>query len=67
MQRSEKVLSKLDEAVTLIDKVETFISRLKPGDQVPAGVVYQIYEALVLLKEKILEIRLMIIQEDKQR
>lgn len=62
MQRSEEILSKLDEAFALIDKAETFVERLKPGDQVSAGVVYQIYEALVLLKEKILEIRLLVIQ-----
>lgn len=66
MQKSEMLLSKLDEAVALIDKIEMFVSRLKPGDQVPAGVVYQVYESLVLLKEKIFEARLIIIRESKE-
>ncbi|MEM1528916.1 MAG: hypothetical protein QXU03_03695 [Desulfurococcaceae archaeon] len=66
MQKSEELLSKLDEAVALIDKIEMFISRLKPGDEVPAGIVYQVYESLVLLKERIFEIRLIIIQESEK-
>jgi len=66
LQKSEELLSKLDEAVALIDKIEMFISRLKPGDEVPAGIVYQVYESLVLLKERIFEIRLIIIQESEK-
>ncbi|MEM0000279.1 MAG: hypothetical protein QXH02_04275 [Desulfurococcaceae archaeon] len=66
MQKSEELLSKLDEAVALIDKIEMFISRLKPGDEVPAGIVYQVYESLVLLKERIFEIRLIIIRESEE-
>ncbi|MEM0246668.1 MAG: hypothetical protein QXG15_02500 [Desulfurococcaceae archaeon] len=66
MQKSEELLSKLDEAVALIDKIEMFISRLKPGDEVPAGIVYQVYESLVLLKERIFEIRLIIIRESEK-
>lgn len=66
MQRSEEILRKLNEITDLIDKIETFIGRLKPGDQTPPGVIYQIYESLVLLRERILEVRLIVIRESEK-
>lgn len=66
MQRKNEVLNKLDEAMNLAEKIELFISRVKPGEEVNQGVIYQIYESLVLLKEKLLEIRLIVLQEKEK-
>lgn len=54
----EDIINKLEEAISLIDKIEMFISRIKPGDQVAPGLLYQIYESLILLREKLVEARL---------
>jgi len=59
---SEEVLERLNEAVELVEKAEAFIGRLKPGEQVSPGVVYQLYETMVLLREKLFEIRLMVLK-----
>ncbi|MEM4482239.1 MAG: hypothetical protein QXK88_06510 [Desulfurococcaceae archaeon] len=53
-----ELVSKLEEAIDLVDKIEGFISRVKPGDQIAPGLIYQIYESLVLLREKIVEARM---------
>lgn len=54
----EEVVRTLDEAIDYIDKIEALVSRLKPGDTVQAGLVYQIYELLVLTRERVVEARL---------
>jgi len=64
LQKKNEVLDKLDEAITLIDKIESFLGRVKPGDNVQPGILYQIYESLMLLREKIVETRLMVLQEE---
>jgi len=63
LQGREEVVAKLDEAINLLDKLETFIGRLNPGDSVHAGLIYQLYESAMLLREKIIEARLMILGE----
>lgn len=63
MQRKSEALNKLEEAVLLIDKIESVVNRVRPGDQVQAGIIYQLYEAVTLLREKIVETRLIILQE----
>ncbi|MEM4718043.1 MAG: hypothetical protein QXE81_04705 [Desulfurococcaceae archaeon] len=63
MQRKIEALNKLEEAVLLIDKIESVIYSVKPGNQVQAGTIYRLYEAITLLREKIVETRLIILQE----
>jgi hypothetical protein len=41
----------LDEAIDIIDKIETFISRIKPGQKVESGLVFQIYQNLMILRD----------------
>jgi hypothetical protein len=48
----------LDEAIDIIDKIETFVSRIKPGQRVESGLVFQIYQNLMILREKIVEARM---------
>ncbi|MCC6040944.1 MAG: hypothetical protein LM557_02075 [Desulfurococcaceae archaeon] len=55
---SSVIINRLEEALDLVDKIESTISKLKPGDQISPGLVYQLYETLVLLREKIVEARL---------
>lgn len=62
MQTRDDLLSKLDEAVSELDRLESLLTRIKPGEQVQPGLVYQIYESMVLLREKILETRLLILK-----
>ena len=66
MQGREDLVAKLDEAIDLLDKLEMLVSRLKPGDNVQAGLLYQLYQSLTLLREKILEARLTAVQESRQ-
>lgn len=63
MQGREDLVAKLDEAIDLLDKLEMLVSRLKPGDNVQAGLLYQLYQSLMLLREKILEARLTAVQD----
>jgi hypothetical protein len=63
LQGREDLVAKLDEAIDLLEKVEMLVSRLKPGDNVQAGLLYQLYQSLMLLREKILEARLTAVQE----
>jgi hypothetical protein len=55
---SSIIIDRLEEALDLVDKIESTISKLKPGDQISPGLVYQLYETLILLREKIVEARL---------
>lgn len=53
------IVYKLEEAIDLVDKIESFINRIDPrGGKVSAGVIFQIYQNLVLLREKIVEARM---------
>ena len=53
------VVYKLEEAIDLVDKIESFINRIDPhSGKVSAGVIFQIYQNLVLLREKIVEARM---------
>ncbi|MET1160561.1 MAG: hypothetical protein ABWW65_06320 [Thermoprotei archaeon] len=52
------IVKKLEEAIDLIDKIETFINRVKPNEKISSGLVFQIYQNLVLLREKIIEARM---------
>jgi len=54
----DSIIKKLDEAIDLIDKIESFINRINPDEKPSPGVIFQIYQNLVLLREKIVEIRL---------
>ncbi len=58
MSQDNTVIDKLEEAIDLIDKISGFINRLKPGEKVSPGTVFQIYQNLVLLREKIVEARM---------
>lgn len=58
----EEVTKDIDEAINYIDKLELVISRLKPGDTLSAGVVYQMYELLMLTREKLVETRFKILK-----
>jgi hypothetical protein len=55
---SNILVNKLEEILNLIDKIENTISKLKPGDQISSGLIYQLYETIVLLREKVVETRL---------
>lgn len=55
---SNILVNKLEEILNLIDKIESTISRLKPGDQVSSGLIYQLYETIILLREKVVEVRI---------
>lgn len=63
MLRKDEVLAKLSEATDLLDRLELLVNRMKPGDQLQPGLIYQIYESLVVLREKILETRIIVLQE----
>ncbi|MGC8982157.1 MAG: hypothetical protein ACP5KA_00145 [Desulfurococcaceae archaeon] len=54
----EEVVKALDEAINYIDKLESVLSRLRPGEQLTPGALYQIYELLMLTREKVVEARL---------
>jgi len=51
------IRERIEEAIDLIDKLERIVSRLQSGDKVTPGTLFQIYETLMTLREKIVEIR----------
>lgn len=57
--KGEKTIirERIEEAIDLIDKLERTVSRLQSGDKVTPGTLFQIYETLMTLREKIVEIR----------
>jgi len=54
----DRIIKDLDEAIDIVDKIESFVNRIKPDEKVSPGIVFQIYQNLVLLREKIVEIRM---------
>jgi len=57
----EDVVADLEEAIDLIDKIESFVSRLSPNEKVSPGIIHQIYQNLVILREKIVEARMKLV------
>jgi len=51
------IRNRIEEALDLIDKLERTTSRLQSGDKITPGTLFQIYETLMTLREKIVEIR----------
>ena len=62
LSSKNNIISKLDEAIGLIDKIETFINRIDPNEKVSPGTIFQIYQNLVLLREKIVEARMELVE-----
>ena len=60
----DEIVSKLDEAIDIIDKIEAFINRINPNEKVAPGTIFQIYQNLVLLREKIVEARMELVSKD---
>jgi len=54
----DKIVSTLEEAINIIDKLEEELNRLKPGEEVTPGVIYRFYNELLLLREKIVAARM---------
>ncbi|MEM0325996.1 MAG: hypothetical protein QW123_00915 [Desulfurococcaceae archaeon] len=59
----EEAVKYLEEALNYLDKLESIVSRLKPGDVISAGLVYQLYELLMLTREKLVEARFKVVKE----
>ncbi len=57
-QEYGSVVKKLEEAIDLIDKIMGFVNRLNPNEKVSPGLIFQIYQNIVLLREKIVEARM---------
>lgn len=53
-----EIVKLMEEAIDLVDKIEMIVSRIERDKPVSSGLVYQIYENLVLLREKIVEARM---------
>ncbi|RLG89817.1 MAG: hypothetical protein DRO16_03350 [Thermoprotei archaeon] len=53
-----EVTKLLDEAINIIDKISAFISRIEPNKKVERGILFQLYQNTVLLREKIVEARM---------
>ncbi|MCD6195970.1 MAG: hypothetical protein J7J82_04210 [Staphylothermus sp.] len=53
-----EVTKLLDEAINIIDKISSFISRIEPNKKVERGILFQLYQNTVLLREKIVEARM---------
>jgi len=52
------VISVLEEAIDLVDKIEGHLGRLKPGDKLKPGELFLIANTLMRLREKIVEARM---------
>lgn len=63
MNEEKEIAEILDEAIDLIDKIETFITRIKPNEKIEQGLIFQLYQNLVLLREKIVEARIKTIEK----
>jgi hypothetical protein len=60
-----KLVLLLEDSIDLVDKIETFIGRINPMEQVRPGILTQIYESLVILREKLVEARMEAYRYDK--
>ncbi|ADI31608.1 hypothetical protein [Staphylothermus hellenicus] len=58
MSKEKDVAELLDEAIDLVDKIESFLTRIKPNEKIEQGLVFQIYQNIVFLREKIVEARM---------
>ncbi|AFL66301.1 hypothetical protein [Desulfurococcus amylolyticus] len=55
---THEIIDLLEDAIDIIDQLEGVLQRLKPGDNITPGVIYQLYNSLVLLREKIVVARM---------
>ncbi len=60
-----RLVSLIEESIDLVDKIEMFIGRIKPGDRVEPGLITQIYQSLVVLRERLVEARMEAYDYDK--
>ncbi|WP_052833781.1 hypothetical protein [Staphylothermus marinus] len=58
MSKDKDIEEILDEAIDLVDKIESFLTRIKPNKKIEQGLVFQIYQNIVILREKIVEARM---------
>lgn len=63
MKNKNSIITKLEEAIDLVDKIEAFFSRIEPGKKISPGTLFQIYQNLILLREKIVEVRVELVEE----
>lgn len=54
----ENAVRALEEAIDYIDKMSALLNRIKPGDTVTPGFIYQLYELLTFTREKVVEARM---------
>ncbi len=62
-----EVTKLLDEAINIIDKISSFISRIEPNKKVEKGILFQLYQNTVLLREKIVEARMKSLSMDAEK
>ncbi len=54
----EDLVPVLEEAIDLIDKIESHLGRVKPGDKISPGELFLIASTLMNLREKVVEARM---------
>ncbi len=54
----EDLVPVLEEAIDLIDKIESHLGRIKPGDKISPGELFLIASTLMNLREKVVEARM---------
>ncbi|MEZ0394749.1 MAG: hypothetical protein ABWK00_06910 [Desulfurococcaceae archaeon] len=57
MAGCEEALRRLDEAIDALDKADAMLARLSPGKPAEPGVIYSIYQALVVAREAVVRAR----------
>ncbi len=53
-----RLVALLDESIDLVDKLETFIGRINPARGYEPGLVMQLYQNLLVLRERLVEARM---------
>lgn len=53
-----RLVSLLEESIDIIDKIEAFIGRIDPMRGPEPGLIFQIYQNLVVLRERLVEARM---------
>ena len=56
------IISVLEEAIDLVDKIESHLGRLKPGDKLKPGELFLLASTLMRLREKIVEARMRVFE-----
>ncbi len=58
-----RLVAILEESIDIVDRLESFIARISPEKGYEPGLVFQFYQNLVVLRERLVEARMRALED----